>query len=257
MIRPDPEFPWRVTAISVALFAVVAFVAWSIFGPVSTPPVEVGDPAATESPPDPGSLPEELDPEQAPGLESGDGTDQLASPGVVELDPSSPEARAFLARERTNAGIMELQLFLVVPGVERLIPVAHNAPAPAGIDAQVKSAVRELIDWSGADAITPLPSQANVREVWISPGGIAYVDFDQNFYVFSGSGSLGELHTVYSVVTTLTTSFPEIRAVQILIDGEAVDTLAGHVDLSRPLLPSAEWALLESGERQLREPLGG
>jgi hypothetical protein len=48
-------------------------------------------------------------------------------------------------------------------------------------------------------------------------------------------GSTQELLTVYSLVNTLTVNLPTIAAVQILIDGREADTLAGHVDLRRPL----------------------
>jgi len=250
MSRTDPEFPWRVIAIAVVLFVVVVSIAWMIFGPESSPVATVDDPVSADTPSasagaadDPAASPVEPG---TPGT-----TQQLTTAGAVAFDPLSPEARAELARIRATAGTMDLQLFLIVPGLERLIPVPRTVEAPPGIDAQVKRAVEELINWAGTETISPLPPQAGIREVWVSPGGIAYIDFDADFYAFSGSGSLGELHTVYSIVTTVAMSFPEIFAVQILIEGKLVETLAGHVDLSRPLVPSAEWALIESGE-----PLG-
>jgi hypothetical protein len=44
-----------------------------------------------------------------------------------------------------------------------------------------------------------------------------------------------ELLTVYTIVNAITTNLPDVQSVQILIDGHEVDTLAGHVDLRRPL----------------------
>ena len=44
-----------------------------------------------------------------------------------------------------------------------------------------------------------------------------------------------ELLTVYSVVNTLLVNLPTMTEVQILIDGQEADSLAGHVDLRRPL----------------------
>src|SRR5205085_914653 len=49
------------------------------------------------------------------------------------------------------------------------------------------------------------------------------------------SGSHDELLSVYSIVNSLTVNFPAIKRVQILVDDRPADTLAGHVDLSRPL----------------------
>ena len=39
---------------------------------------------------------------------------------------------------------------------------------------------------------------------------------------------------VGSVVDTLT-EFPEVKKVQILIDGKKVESLSGHMDLSQPM----------------------
>ena len=44
-----------------------------------------------------------------------------------------------------------------------------------------------------------------------------------------------ELMTVYTIVNALLTNLPKLQEVQILIGGQEVDTLAGHVDLRRPL----------------------
>ncbi len=252
MSGKDTSFPWRVAGFAALLFAAFAAIGWLLFasGGSSVDPDEAataGTDAAEASPSGagPDATPTETDPaRELPGGEP------------RPLDPSTPEGRAALAQARADSGTMDLQLFLILPGVEKLIPVLRTVAAPSTLDTQVKRAVQELIDWVSTDTISPVAPEAGIREVWVSPGGIAYVDFDRAFYDFSGGGSLGELHTVYGVVHTLTESFPEILAVQFLIEGRGVDTLAGHVDLSVPLLPSDEWALLEQREPQI-DPVDG
>ena len=49
-------------------------------------------------------------------------------------------------------------------------------------------------------------------------------------------GSFTELLTVYAIVNAVTANLPTVQRVQILIDGKEADTLAGHVDLRRPLI---------------------
>ena len=49
------------------------------------------------------------------------------------------------------------------------------------------------------------------------------------------AGSEDELLTVYSVVNSLTANFPAVKRVQILVEDRPAPTLAGHVDLTRPL----------------------
>ena len=48
-------------------------------------------------------------------------------------------------------------------------------------------------------------------------------------------GSLNELLTVYAIVNAVTANLPAVQRVQILVDGKEADTIAGHVDLRRPL----------------------
>jgi len=48
-------------------------------------------------------------------------------------------------------------------------------------------------------------------------------------------GSSGELMTVYSIVNSYT-ALSEVESVKILLAGEEVESLVGHLDLSQPLM---------------------
>ena len=48
-------------------------------------------------------------------------------------------------------------------------------------------------------------------------------------------GSTGEMLTVYSIVNSYTV-FSEVKSVKILLEGEEVESLVGHLDLSQPLM---------------------
>ncbi|MGM9572183.1 MAG: GerMN domain-containing protein [bacterium] len=65
-------------------------------------------------------------------------------------------------------------------------------------------------------------------------GKTATVNFDHNLRDRHWGGSTAELFTVYSIVDTLT-QFPEIEKVSFLLDGEKIDSLVEHVDLTEPL----------------------
>jgi len=54
-------------------------------------------------------------------------------------------------------------------------------------------------------------------------------------------GTVNELLTVYTIVNALTANLPAVTGVQLLVDGKEVDTLAGHVDLRRPLAKNLTW----------------
>ena len=78
-----------------------------------------------------------------------------------------------------------------------------------------------------------IPKQAKLRGVKLE-GGVARVDFSQDLVKHFVGGSTGEEMLVGSIVNTLT-EFPEVKQVQILIEGSPVETIAGHMDLSTPL----------------------
>ena len=70
---------------------------------------------------------------------------------------------------------------------------------------------------------------------YVSDRNEAFVDLDAAVRDKHPGGSMNELFTVFTIVNAITTNLPDIQSVQILIDGREVDTLAGHVDLRRPL----------------------
>jgi spore germination protein GerM len=81
--------------------------------------------------------------------------------------------------------------------------------------------------------LPPLPNGTKLKDISIKDG-LCTVDFSSELRENHAGGSAGELMTVYAIVNTLT-QFSTVQQVQILVNGEMVDTLAGHVDLSVPL----------------------
>ena len=77
--------------------------------------------------------------------------------------------------------------------------------------------------------------------MFLGARGEAYVDLGGTIVSGHSGGSLDEALAVYAIVNAVTVNLPEIRAVQILIDGRQVDTLAGHIDLRYPLGKALEW----------------
>ena len=254
MSRNDAKFPWRVITISTMLFGALVLIGWMFFFFAGSN--NSGVPATTDdtiemAPVSPATAVTSV-PAIQPTVGDPSSLESVADPTTFDLtDLKTLEG---LSIARAEAGTMNLRLFLIVSGLERLIPVLHTVAAPPTIDLQVRSAVDELINWTGDETISPVPPESRVREIWVAQSGVAYIDFYQSFFDFSGGGSLSELHTVYSIVATLTESFPEIFAVQFLIEGEQIETLAGHVDLSHPLQPSADWVLIEQEGGAAQQP---
>jgi spore germination protein GerM len=103
---------------------------------------------------------------------------------------------------------------------------------------QLRVVVEELARGSQIGLGPSLPAGTRVLEVFVTARGVAYVDLSKEAASPAGRGSDDELITVYSVVNSLTSNFPSaVKRVQIVIEDRQVPTLAGHVDLTRPLGP--------------------
>ncbi len=80
-------------------------------------------------------------------------------------------------------------------------------------------------------------------------GDILVVDFTRELQANHPGGSAGELVTIYSIVNTVAENLRGIKKVQILIEGEETETLAGHLDIRRPLSPDTKWMTARFSEK--------
>jgi hypothetical protein len=67
------------------------------------------------------------------------------------------------------------------------------------------------------------------------------VDLSAEISTAHPGGTTNEILTVYAIVNALTVNLPAISGVQLLVNGQEVDTLAGHIDLRRPLQQDLRW----------------
>ena len=136
----------------------------------------------------------------------------------------------------------------VIEPVEKTIEVKAYFPDDAGINlVAVKrkityinesdkylDAVKLLMTKPNETDLTGIfPKGAKINSVKVV-NGTAYVDFDNGITKNFVGGSTGEEMLINSVVQTLT-EFKEVKQVRFLIDGQEIETLAGHMDLSTPL----------------------
>lgn len=105
------------------------------------------------------------------------------------------------------------------------------------LENQIERLVKELIVGSEEGLLSPFPSETKVRSVYITRDGVVYVDFSPEFQTAHPSGSSAEISSVFSIVNTIAYNFKSVKKVFILVNGTEQETLAGHIDLRRPLLP--------------------
>jgi hypothetical protein len=116
-----------------------------------------------------------------------------------------------------------------------LVPVRRDVPAAAGVVEQG----RQIVNMQLLDAPQPyvqvVPKGTKLRAFYVTDRGDAFVDLSGDVVSAHPGGSLTELLTVYAIVNAITTNLPAVQRVQLLVEGKEVDTIAGHVDVRRPL----------------------
>ncbi len=131
-----------------------------------------------------------------------------------------------------KAATMDISVYYPDVNATGLVAVTKTVKAQEADKYQ--AAVEALLAGTDDKKLTAVfPKKAKLRKVSVS-GGVAKVDFDKNLISGFVGGSTGEEMLVGSLVNTLT-EFPEIKKVQILVEGKAIDSLSGHLDLSRPV----------------------
>jgi hypothetical protein len=133
-------------------------------------------------------------------------------------------------------------LFYVAPDGRRLAASERDVLYAEGVPEQARRIVEALLEPAPEGLSSAIPAGTALRGVYVGDRGDAYVDFTGSLRTNHPGGSDSEILTVYSIVSALTVNLPAVTSVQILIEGHEVDTLAGHVDLRRPLPNAPYWA---------------
>jgi hypothetical protein len=107
----------------------------------------------------------------------------------------------------------------------------HSSDQPA---LEAKQIVAELISGSGSKRLPALPPETKLRELFVTHQGMAIVDITKEASDTHPGGLTQELASIYAVVNSLTQNVEGISQVQILIEGAETETLAGHIDLTKP-----------------------
>jgi hypothetical protein len=127
-------------------------------------------------------------------------------------------------------------LFFASEDGQHLVGSEQEVPLAEGVVAQARAIIEaQLAAQPPAPLAATIPTGVTLRGLFVSERQEAFVDLDPVIRSAHPGGTMQELMTVYTIVHALLANLPTLQEVQILIDGQEVDTLAGHVDLRRPL----------------------
>jgi len=80
-----------------------------------------------------------------------------------------------------------------------------------------------------------IPAETRLRGFYILDNRTAYVDLSNEIREHHPGGARSELLTIFSIVNSLTMNLTDVETVKILIEGQEMTTLTGHMDLRFPM----------------------
>ncbi len=130
----------------------------------------------------------------------------------------------------------QVNLFLLDPTALTLVPVKIERRLHTELTQRLSQVVKALIQETPPNFRNPIPRGTLLNEVYVDSHQTAYLDFSRHLTDGHIGGTTAEGLTIMAILNTVFDAFPDdIKQVQILIDGNEVKTLAGHLNLSQPL----------------------
>jgi hypothetical protein len=87
-----------------------------------------------------------------------------------------------------------------------------------------------------------LPPEAVLLAFYLLPDGTAVADFSEALATSIPSGIASEQLAVNSIARTLEANVPQVQRLKILIHGQEMETLAGHLDLTEAFVVNTKLA---------------
>jgi hypothetical protein len=152
--------------------------------------------------------------------------------------PPEPESASELGQPGDAVPGATLRAVLVFADAEgrTFVNEEREFPVPVDRGGRIAATIRALVDGPEEGATRTLPEEAKLRRVFLDEEtATVYLDFDPGLVVRHPGGTTAEALTLGSIARTLGANFPDVARMQLLVDGEPVETLAGHYDTSQPL----------------------
>ena len=150
---------------------------------------------------------------------------ELTPPTVVNPGAPQVKAKMFWASEI---------------GDGTLAPVIVELPLANEPVLRAKQVLNTLLAGPVDSELRTLPPDAALLAFYLLPDGTGIADFSEALATSIPSGIASEQLAVDSITRTLEANVPQVQRLKILIHGQEVDTLAGHLDLTRTFLVNAK-----------------
>jgi hypothetical protein len=160
-------------------------------------------------------------------------------PRLLSTPIGGPEPEAPPAASDTRR--IQATLFYVSADGRELVQASRQILYGASPRDQARHILEAAVEAPPEGQRSAIPAGTTVRSVFLAADNTLFVDLGGTVVSAHPGGSLNEALTVYAIVNAVTVNLPDVTGVQILVNGQQVDTLAGHIDLRYPLGKALEW----------------
>jgi hypothetical protein len=138
---------------------------------------------------------------------------------AIPVNPSDPRVKAklFWASDAEDS---------------TLAPVTIELPLSNDPVLRSKQVLNTLLAGPVDPELRTAPPDAVLLAFYLLPDGTAIADFSEALATSIPSGIVSEQMAVDSIARTLEANVPQVQRMKILIHGQEVETLAGHLDLT-------------------------
>ncbi len=142
-----------------------------------------------------------------------------------------------IALQANNGTTQLATLFFPAVDEGKIMPETRSVTWAQSDADRVRQIVLALAEGSHQGYGRVLPASTSVRAVFIASDGTAFLDLSSDMLSDFEPGIQTETLAIYSIVNSITINIPSVKRVQFLIQGQQVDTLDGHADLTAAFVP--------------------
>jgi hypothetical protein len=153
---------------------------------------------------------------------------------MAEQPPAQVEAEMLSA----GSALRGVRLFFGTPGRPGFLTEERAIADPGRVELLAEAIAREVVRGPvrGVSGISP---RTRVRAFYLTADGTGYLDVSSDMLANYPRGDGLEWVSLGALVRSITDNLPEVRAVQILVEGRVVGRSPGSIPLDLPFEPEA------------------
>jgi spore germination protein GerM len=134
-------------------------------------------------------------------------------------------------------GSKAVTLFFADKENESLVSETRQVAIGKEFTEEVKQIMNALLEGPEYSGVSAIPAGTKILDVFYDTGrATLYLDFSAELVAGHPGGSAAEYYTIAAIMKTVSENFPEVKAVQFLVEGLQMGTVGGHINASDPFL---------------------